>query len=268
MDRVREREFRRGEVGSAIVSATKRAAAAGVEVRDLRDCDLDRVYHEVLEPAFGHEELETLEIFRGAVEADGAEAAFGLCAVDAHGAPVGCIIFYPDPSSGILLLGYIATRSGRRSTGVGRLLYETSRDRWFADGQFEAVVAEVDDPRFFPDTGDISPDRRVAFYNSIDSELIVGPYFQPRIHLDAQRVYHMMLVLIHGTPRALVGPPRAIRSAPLVAFLEGYFAVEEEQTPEEASELQWLLDWYRERPNVELRPIGDFAACELPQPRT
>lgn len=261
---------RLGPVRDAGSDGAGEGSGESVEVRDLQADDaLREIYEKVLEPAFPPDEIETFDVFRAAVmlgESD--EGAFGLAVHDDVEGPLGCMVFYPFPASRVLLLGYIATRADRRSTGVGSLLYESARRRWFGDGAYDLVVAEVDDPRFFAEADGISPQRRIEFYSRVGGELIAGPYIQPRVREGADRVPDMLLVVLHAAGPAVVPPGRSVRSSAVLAFLEEYFRGEAPGSDVDDREVDWLCGWYRQRETVELLPVGEYCSVELPRSPT
>jgi hypothetical protein len=153
--------------------------ANDVVLRELAsDETLALVYDLVLTAAFTPDELEPLYKLRGYLEVSPPEA-FGLYAVDQSGDPIGCCIYYPDPDASTLLLGYMAVVADGRSRGVGTRLFRESQSKWFADDQYDLVVAELDDPRVYPVLNDIDPERRIQFYSKVGCRLVCGPYFAP-----------------------------------------------------------------------------------------
>ena len=147
----------------------------------------------------------------------GSYECWGLCALDGD-TPAGCVLGYPYPESGVLLIGYIAVRADLRSRGVGGMLLEAARREWYGKAGLTLVLAEIDDPRYHPASGDIDPERRITFYARHQTQLVVGPYFQPRLDGEGkQRVYDMFLAVLNGDGKtSLPGPT-------IAAFLREYF---------------------------------------------
>jgi GNAT superfamily N-acetyltransferase len=241
------------------------------EIRDLRaEADgglIERVYHEILEPSFGPDELDTLEFALDGLMPGGSYECWGLCALDDE-APVGCILGYPYPDSGVLLIGYIAARPGMRSRGVGGLLMDEARRRWYDRPDITLVVAEIEDPRFHPSVGDIDLERRIAFYAAHGTQVIVGPYFQPRLEGEGKnRVYDLFLSVLPSGAEG-VSPGDSMSARQVADFLLEYFADSGEDSDwplDEDKEGRWLLDWYRGRETVGLYPIGGYREAEIPR---
>ncbi|MGD0702857.1 MAG: GNAT family N-acetyltransferase [Trebonia sp.] len=244
---------------------------APIRFRDLRaEADaglIEAVYHEILEPSFEPDELETLDSVLDGLMPGGSYEAWGLCAVDGEKA-VGCIVGYPYRRSGVLLIGYVAVRSGLRSRGIGGLLLDEARRRWYGKPGISLVVAEIDDPRYHPPTGEIDAERRLAFCARHGMQVVIGPYFQPRLKGKGKmRVYGLFLAVLDGSNEA-TGPGQLVSARQLTEFFLEYFETSGEGSDwprDEDKEGRWLLDWYRGREMVGLRPIGGYSQSEIPQ---
>ncbi len=234
-------------------------------LRSLRtDADekfLESVYRDILEPSFTADELDPLEVIRDGLADDGDYQIWGLCAV-ADETPVGCILGYRYPESGVLLIGYVAVRPGERGRGAGGLLLGAARQQWYGNASISLVLAEIDDPRCHPVVNGIDPERRVAFYARHDTRLVVGPYFQPRLEGERkQRAYALFLTVLDGASDT-------VPAARVAGFLTEYFrqAGEGSDWPRaDDAEGNWLLNWYRDRATVGLRPIGEYRDADIPQ---
>jgi GNAT superfamily N-acetyltransferase len=240
---------------------------ARIQFRDLRtEADekfIEAVYREVLEPSFSSDELDSLELVLDGLAEGGSYESWGLCALD-RDTPAGCVLGYPYPESGVLLIGYVAARPGERSRGIGGLLLAEARRRWYGKAGLSLVLAEIDDPRCHPVVDGIDPERRVAFYARHGTQIIVGPYFQPRLDTEGRkRVYGMFLSVLYGAS-GCVSAPRITR------FLEEYFRQSAEGSdwprPEDI-EGNVLVGWYRGRETVSLHPIGEYRDAGVPQLR-
>lgn len=163
----------------------------------------------------------------------------------------------------MLLIGYIAVKSGLRSRGVGGMLLEEARRQWYGKAGLTLVLAEIDDPRYHPASGDIDPGRRVAFYARHGTQIVTGPYFQPRLDGNGkERVYDMFLAVLHGGDQASVEAPR------IVAFLREYFTASGEDSDwplANDSDGKWLLDWYSKYETVGLQPVDKYSKVEIPR---
>jgi hypothetical protein len=234
------------------------------EVRLLESDDvLDSIYRDVLTSAFTPDELEPLEALRGYLESDPPDA-FGLYAVDTSGRPIGCCIYYSYPEANALLLGYMAVVADDRSRGTGTRLFEESRKAWFGSDEYDLVVAELDDPRVFPVSNGIDPERRIKFYSDRGGRLICGPYFAPCVRPGGERVYDMLLVVLGGSPRALQASPPGVSAGSVAAFLCDYFSVEEGLGIVDNGDLHWLMVAYEGDGTVPLKPVADYRSWDAP----
>jgi GNAT superfamily N-acetyltransferase len=234
-------------------------------IRDLRAEPgpglIQAVYRDILRPSFEDDELDELDVILDGLAADGRGECWGLAALEG-GVPAGCILGYPYPAAGVLLIGYLAARPGRRSRGTGGRLLAEARRRWSGPDGSALMLAEIDDPRYHPAAGGIDPARRIAFYDRHGTRLIAGPYFQPRLDgAGRARVYDMFLSVLSAGPDSVPG-------AQIAAFLADYFADSGEDPgwprPDDA-EGRWLLDWFRARETVSLHPIGAYAQAGVPR---
>ncbi len=241
--------------------------ASPIQVDDMRSTvsasRYDEIYREILHPSFRPDELDPPNAVFDAMAPRRRYQASGLCALDG-GTPVGCILAYPFPLSQVLLIGYVAVKSGYRGRGVGALLLDAAAQQWFGTADFTLVLAEVEDPRHHPGAGDIDPTRRVNFYARRGARVVLGPYFQPRLGgAGKKRVYDVLLTVLSGC-----GPENSIRAAQLTSFLLEYFRGSGEGADwprSDDEEGNRLLAWYRRRDMVALSPIGDYARIDIPR---
>ena len=109
--------------------------AEPIQFRDLHTANarfIELVYHELLEPSFGPDELDPLEVVLDGLAKDGSFELWGRCAMDGD-MPVGCILGYPYRESGVLLIGYLVVRDGMRGRGIGGSLADEVRRRWYGE---------------------------------------------------------------------------------------------------------------------------------------
>jgi GNAT superfamily N-acetyltransferase len=233
----------------------------GIQVRDMKDGVsvgvIAAIYREILEPSFGPDELDTLgTLLEGLAEG----GTWGLCAMDGE-TPVGCVLGYPYAESQVLLIGYVTVKPGLRGGGIGDLMLDKAEKQWY--GEVGLVVAEIEDPRRHPVVGDIDPKRRATFYARRGAQVIVGPYFQPRLGGEGKkRVYDLFLTVLSG------GNKGSVPAGMLTDFILDYFreSGEGDDWPQaDDEEGSRLLAWYRDRETVPLHPIGDYAHIEIPQ---
>ncbi len=241
--------------------------ASPIQVDDMRStvsaARYDEIYREILHPSFRPDELDPPSAVFDALAPDGRFQPSGLCAFDGD-TPVGCVLAYPFPLSRVLLIGYVAVRSGYRGRGVGALLLDSAAQKWFGTADFTLVLAEVEDPRHHPVAGDIDPTRRVNFYARRGARVVLGPYFQPRLgEAGKKRVYDVFLTVLNSGSAG-----DSVRAAQLESFLLEYFrgSGEGPDWPRcDDEEGTALLAWYRRRDVVALHPIGDYAGIEVPR---
>lgn len=240
--------------------------ATGIQVRNMATevsaGVVEGVYREILEPSFGPDELDTLATVREGLQEG---EAWGLCALDGE-MPVGCALGYPFVESHVLLIGYVTVKSGLRSRGIGDLLLDEAQKRWY--GQADLVLAEIEDPRRHPAVGDIDPQRRAMFYARHGAQVVVGPYFQPRLDGEVKkRVYDLFLTVLSARS-GVINPENAVPAGILTDFILDYFRQSGEGADwprAEDEEGNRLLAWYRDRETVPLHPIGDYAQIKIPQ---
>lgn len=245
--------------------------ATGIQVRDMRSevsaSLIDDIYREVLEPSFGPDQLNTLDTVRDELTEGGSYEAWGLCALDGE-MPVGCVLGYPFKGSHVLLIGYVTVKPGVRGRGIGDLLMDEAQQRWYGKADLTLVVAEIEDPRRHPVVGDIDPKRRATFYARRGAQVVVGPYFQPRVDGEGKkRVYDVFLTVLSGSSE-VISPENSVPAGQLTDFLLEYFraSVEGSDWPRaEDEEGNRLLAWYRGREMVRLHPIGDYTQIEIPR---
>lgn len=239
-----------------------------IQLRDMRAADtrfIEIVYREILEPSFSPDELDPLDLILDGLTDGGSYELWGLSALDGD-RPVGCILGYPYRESGVLLIGYLVTRDGERSRGIGGLLADEAGRRWYRQPGLSLVVAEVEDPRYHAVAGDIDPERRIAFYSRHGAHIIAGPYFQPRIEGEGrQRVYDLFLTVLHAGS-GITSRESTMSAQKVADFLQEYFVATGEgcDWPQD-EEGRWLLDWYRSRETVALQPIGEYSKVDIPR---
>jgi GNAT superfamily N-acetyltransferase len=225
---------------------------------------IEDVYHGILEPSFGPDELDTLDtLLDGLAKGE----VWGLCAVGGE-TPIGCVLGYPFRESKVLLIGYLTVKPGVRSGGIGGTLMDEAQQRWSGKDDLTLVVAEVEDPRHHPPADDVEPKRRAQFYARRGAQVVVGPYFQPRLEgAGKKRVYDLFLTILGGNAEAITSE-NSVRAEQLTKFILEYFRDSGEggdfprANDQEGKD---LLAWYRARETVALHPIGDYAQIEIPR---
>lgn len=237
----------------------------GITVRDMSTevsaSVIRDIYHDILEPSFGTNELDTLETL---LEGLANDEAWGVCALDGD-TPLGCVLGYPYRKSRVLLIGYVTVRPGLRGGGIGSALMDAAEQRWSEGSDVSLVVAEVEDPRRHPVIADIDPKRRAEFYARRGALVVVGPYFQPRLAGGGKkRVYDLFLTVLD----AKANRENTVRADQVTQFILEYFRDSGEGTDfprSDDDEGSRLLAWYGERETVPLRPMADYAEIEIPR---
>ncbi|HET9890122.1 MAG TPA: hypothetical protein VFQ42_06435, partial [Mycobacterium sp.] len=163
---------------------------------------------------------------------------------------------------------YVSVKPGLRGGGIGHVLMDAAEQRWYGRPGVGLVLAEIEDPRRHFVVGDIDPGRRAAFYARRGAQVVVGPYFQPRLPGEGKkRVHGLFLSVLRGTSDA-ISPDNSVRTEQLIDFFLEYFRDSGEggdfPRSDDAEGTQ-LLAWYRGRETVALHPIGDYAQIKIPQ---
>jgi hypothetical protein len=155
---------------------------------------LVHLYVEVFVPSFPADELVSLQFIQGGIRAGNTR----VCAATDHGAVVAGAMVEWTESSGVLLLSYMAVAGSGRSQGIGGQLYRYILTEWVPTYDPCIYVAEVEHPDGHGTSaahGD--PLRRLHFYGSQGARVLVAPYYQPALRDDAERIYGMLLLVLH-----------------------------------------------------------------------
>lgn len=219
-----------------------------IETPHIERVHLETFFASVLSPSIPAEELMTLEEILDAYLGIDAEPAALL--LDA-GQPVAGSLAEIYPTSGVLLLAYLAVAPGYRGRGCGSILMDHTMQTWQSAFSPALTLAEVDDPRFHPaDEGFGDPVARLRFYGRWGARLIVMPYFQPSLRPDAPRRRHMFLIAFGAEGEAVAGD--AVGS-----FLREYVELCEGSDALRDAEVRALLGW-TESARIELWPVDRF----------
>jgi hypothetical protein len=241
-------------------------------VRDMRNdvsrSAIKKIYHELLEPSFGPNELDTLDTLLDGLAEDGSYGVWGLCVLDSE-TPVGCVLGYPYEQSGVLLIGYLVVNSRLRSQGAGGRLINEVRRQWFRNPEYTLVLSEVEDPRHHAAEGGSDPVRRAKLYARQGMQVVVGPYFQPKLDGEGkERVYNLFLTVVNESNNPATWQD-SVPGKQIADFLIEYFqsSGEGEDWPRDDDEQgKQLLAFYQTRERIPLRPIGEWEHIEIPRP--
>ena len=194
-----------------------------LDVRELhRDFDpqlLARLYREVLEPAFTASELEGIEPLASRLAAPGEPGSLVAVALGPDGELLGGLVADHDRECRVLLLSYLAVRPEARGRGIGSSLVRDVASNWYDGDEVLLAVAEVHDPRHWPD--DAAAEGRLRLFEKLGARVLGAPFVQPALHGDGERVGGFLLLAFHvdrdhppargrqgGDPRGAPGPVR------------------------------------------------------------
>jgi GNAT superfamily N-acetyltransferase len=226
-----------------------------------RDKDLLRVfYEEVMIPAFRPEEL-------GGPFWDEADdtPSRTILALDEFGSPLGGIVGELFPSSGVLLIAWLAVRKDARGHGVGTRLMEAASHEWWGKPEHRLVLGELDDPRYWPSDNQ-DPVDRLRFYDRFGIMALDRPYFQPSVGAGFGIVPHMFLATFNPTAPAIRDGDRVdgqVVRRFLQEYLEGSSVLSGgDGTIDEAGE--WLLSFY-DGSDIPLVPLLEYERIADPE---
>ena len=194
--------------------------------------ELAVVHAQVLRPSFPDDELADLPTLE-AMLADGTLRL--VVAHDDEGLR-GAALAEWFPTTGVLLLAYLAIAPGQRGGGVGSVLLDRAIDAGRTELDPWLVVAEVEDPAVHAGSeahGD--PTARLRFYRRHGARIIPLPYAQPAMHPGGPRVPGLLLLALCASGERLTGVESdgtwLLPTAPLCAFLTEYFTLSEGTPP-------------------------------------
>jgi GNAT superfamily N-acetyltransferase len=187
--------------------------AVFAEATSLTAETFDRLYHEVLVPAFPPEELEDIETVR-ANHHDPDARVRGVVALR-DGSPVGAALGEYYERGGTALLAYLAVRDDLRGQGVGTALLGHALAAWRDSLAPTAIFAEVEDPRAHQAGPHGDPVARLRFYDRIGAKLLPVPYTQPSVGPGLPGVPGMFLICLDATRESI---PKDV----VLSFLDGY----------------------------------------------
>ncbi len=194
-------------------------------------------YQTVLQPNFSVDELRTEDSI---VEGMQESRTYALVARSAKGAIVGGAVGDWFSSSQVMLFVYIAVPDKWRGNGIGRQLLAAAHSTWTEELAPLLIVGEVEDPRYYQDTGFGNPFRRLALYENNGIRSLPVPYFQPAIRPGSGRVPHLLLMVSGGT--ALQPGTGRVDGAVVERFLKEYFELCEGPPREDDPEYYALLE--------------------------
>ena len=153
-------------------------------------------YETVMRPNFSADELETqASIVEGMREG----RTYALIARTTPGTIVGGVVGDLFAGSQVMLFSYIAVPEKLRGSGIGRQLLAAAHSTWMDELAPLLIIGEVEDPRYYHDTGFGDPVKRIALYENVGSRSLPVPYFQPALRPGASRVPHLLLMVFGGS---------------------------------------------------------------------
>lgn len=233
-----------------------------VDLADSTDPELvAEFYDAVLRPSFTVDELPEDSGWLVASLSDGSGEIIAAVVVDDEGGLLSGAVGEPFPDCGIVLLGYMATRPGNRSRGLGSLVIESIVKPWISSTKCDYVVGEVMDPRLHRE--DLSADDRVRFYARHGARVADVPFFQPRVDPHSARVYGELLTVVAA--REDMTKAR-LSSARLRCFVEQYFHMAEGSKALDDPEVRWLLSHLTGEKDISLVPIEQYESVPVRLP--
>jgi GNAT superfamily N-acetyltransferase len=233
---------------------------------DITTDQIKTIYRELLAKSFGPNELDAEKTLLDGLAKDGSYEAWGLCVLDGE-TPLGCVLGYPDESSGVLLIGYLVVNPRLRGEGIGSRLIGEVQKRWFNRPEYPLVLSEVEDPRHHAVVMGGDPVKRVALYARQGMQVVVGPYFQPKLEGEGKtRVYNLFLTVVNASDDPTTWQD-AVSGEQIANFLCEYFrsSGEGEDWPRDDDETgKELLAFYENNERVPLRPIGEWEHFDIP----
>jgi hypothetical protein len=218
--------------------------AEGGEVRD--------AYDHVLAPSFPFDELEPFEQFATQLDEGRSELRIALDENEI----VAAAVTKDLPPSGAVLLSQMATREGRRGSGLGSRLYRALLRRIVEELQPSLVLAEMEHPDYHeahPRHGD--PLARLRFYGRFDARIIDVPYFQASLGPGLQPVYGLLLLALYVRPD-LINPARTQLDNPENLLAAIRTMLEWDGEPDDASAARLLTVASQGR--VRLVPVEEY----------
>jgi predicted N-acetyltransferase YhbS len=210
-------------------------------------------YQAVLLSNFSADELETQDsILAGLREG----RTYALVARDAEGTIVGGAVGDWFAGSQVMLFSYIAVPDKFRGAGVGGQLLVAARKTWTEDLAPLLIIGEVEDPRYYQDTGFGNPLKRVALYENSGIRSLPVPYLQPALRPGASRVPHLLLMVSGGT--AAQPGTGHVDGAIVERFLTEYFELCEGPPRDDDPEYHAMIERCRQPGGLPLLLVKDL----------
>jgi GNAT superfamily N-acetyltransferase len=233
---------------------------------DISTDQIETIYRELLAKSFGANELDTLDTLKDGLAKDGSYEAWGLCVLDGE-TPIGCVLGYPDESSKAVLIGYLVVNPRLRGRGTGSRLITEVQKRWFGKPEYTLVLCEVEDPRHHGVVMGGDPVKRVELYARQGMQVVVGPYFQPKLEGEGKtRVPNLFLTVVNDSDDPATWQD-SVSGDQIAEFLCGYFrsSGEGEDFPhDDDTDGKRLITFYRKHDRIPLQPIGEWEHIDIP----
>ena len=179
-----------------------------------------------------------------------------LSVVVETGGPLAAALTEYAPELDVDLLGYLATRPDRRSRGLGTRLLDHLAERW-RQRSVSLALAELHDPRAWPETPEERSAARVRFYARWGCDVLDVPWVQPSLQPGLDRVTDMLLAVLWRLP----GGTDEVASAPVAAWADEYYQAAEgtpgsgRPDPQRAA----LTERLTASPTIAVLPLAEYA---------
>lgn len=224
-----------------------------IEIRDLSAHSglLAATFDTVLRPSFTVDELPDLDYI---LDPGPQRESIVVVAID-DGDPVGAIVFGRTTGAPVGIVSYLASRPGLRSRGLGGSLMAKLAETLSTAG-VEAVIGEVHDPRFTPETDEERPSDRIRFYERNGALALAVPWVQPSLSADAPRVRDMLLLTLQVSDRCR---SEGLPAQWIVEWATDYFVEDEGAVPTD-DEFRSLMDRIAEHDPIPLLDLADIGS--------
>jgi len=220
---------------------------------------LSRFYDDVILPNFAPNELMPRADFLHGFGGCGTQS-HGVFAIDAEGSVVGGLVAEWFASSRVVLLAYLAVRPALRGRGIAHQIASVAAPL-LSSLKPTLVVAEVEDPNFHASSRAGEPMARLRLFAELGGQVLLLPYFQPRLDSHLDRVQHLLLLVFSIDDSVIVrrqhkfyGPVDAVDGSIIDDFLVEYFTMAEGSLPRD-EEFEQLRSLCQASMGVPLLPI-------------
>jgi GNAT superfamily N-acetyltransferase len=181
---------------------------------------IEAFYRQILQPTFPADELIDLDELQTIAASD--TGSVWLAEAEDGTILAGAVAEW-DESVRVVLLGYIAVRPGIRGGGIGGPLYLAALESWRRRFRPCLVLAEIEDPAVRSGSEDHGDSvARLRFFLSRGSRVLDFPYFQPALAPGSNRVWGLLLIVLHADPAFAGADDDTIVAGVVRKYLENY----------------------------------------------